>query len=86
MLLAIALDELNNIYIVSDYVRYNKTLDYYINRKDCFKNNHKAQILFELAKTLNYLHKLDPAVIHRNLRPENVFVTSDFKIKLAGFE
>jgi serine/threonine-protein kinase len=86
LLLAIALDDLNNIFVVSEYVRFNKTLDYYIQRKECFKNKHKAQILFELAKTLNYLHHLEPAVIHRNLRPENVFITSEFKVKLVGFE
>jgi serine/threonine-protein kinase len=86
MFLALAMDEMSKIYIISEYVRNNKTLDYYINRKECFKDKHKAQILFELAKTLNYLHKLEPAVIHRNLRPEAVFVTAEFKIKLTGFE
>lgn len=86
LLLALALDEMNKIYIVSEYVRDNKTLDYYISRKDVLKNAHKAQILFELAKTLNYLHRLEPAVIYRNLRPETVFVTAEFKIKLTGFE
>lgn len=86
LLLSIAIDELNNIYVVSEYVRHNRTLDYYISRKDCFKQNQKAEILFEVAKTLNYLHSLDPAVIHRNLRPENVYVTAEFRVKLVGFE
>lgn len=86
MFLALAMDELSKIYIVSEYVRNNKTLDYYINRKKYFKDKQKAQILFELAKTLNYLHKLEPAVIHRNLRPETVFILAECKIKLTGFE
>lgn len=74
------------MHVVSEFVRHNKTLDYYISRKDCFKESQKAEILFELAKTLNYLHSLEPAVIHRNLRPENVYVTADFRVKLIGFE
>ena len=86
LLLAIAIDDLNNIYVVGEYLRHNKTLDYYIRRKECFKQSQKAQILFELAKALHYLHSLDPAVIHRNLRPGHVYVTAEFKIKLAGFE
>lgn len=72
--------------MVTEYVRHLKTLDYYISRRECFKAVQKAEILFELAKTLAYLHSLEPAVIHRNLRPENVFVTGEFKVKLVGFE
>ena len=83
--MALAIDHINNIYIVIESVRNNKSLAYYIKRKNCVKKSIKVQILFELAKTLNYLHRLEPGIIHRNLNPECVFITNDFSVKLSGF-
>lgn len=84
--MALSFDELQNIYIATQYIRHHKTLDYYIQRKDRVQNSVKAQIMFELAKTLAYLHKTSPGVVHRDLKPCNVYITNDFSIKLAGLE
>ena len=84
--MGVSLDELNNLYIISDSNKNHKTLEYYIQRKDKIKVSLKVEILFELAKTLNYLHCLQPSIIHRSLRPSSVFISSDFSLKLSDFE
>ena len=86
LLLCLCIDNINNIYIVLESTKDCKPLSYYINKKHLIKNSLKVQILFELSKTLNYLHSMEPSVIHRNLTPDNIYITSDFKVKLSGFE
>lgn len=39
----------------------------------------------QLLDALNYLHNYKPPIIHRNIKPENVKLNSDGKIKLLAF-
>ncbi|KAA6392020.1 MAG: putative AGC family protein kinase, partial [Streblomastix strix] len=41
------------------------------------------QIIGELASTLKQLHSI--GIIHSDLKPDNVLLTSEFKVKLADF-
>ena len=39
----------------------------------------------DLARAVNYLHQSEPAIHHRDLRPETVFVGQDGALKVSGF-
>ena len=39
----------------------------------------------DLARAVNYLHQCEPAILHRDLRPETVFIGSDGALKVSGF-
>ena len=48
----------------------------------------KAQALdwaLDLVRAVNYLHQSDPTIIHRDLRPQHLHVSSTGVLKVAGF-
>lgn len=45
----------------------------------------KVQLLFEIARGLNYIHSLNPPIIHRDIKPQNIFITSNNTAKLGDF-
>ena len=45
----------------------------------------KYQIILQISQALSYLHSLDPPVIHRDLKPDNILLTGDWAVKLADF-
>ena len=45
----------------------------------------KFNILFQIARALNYMHTLDPPIIHRDIKPLNIFITSNYSAKIGDF-
>ena len=45
----------------------------------------KLKIIFDIAKALNYLYTHDPPIIHRDIKPDNIFLGSDMKAKIGDF-
>ena len=44
--------------------------------------------LIEILEAINYLHELDPSVIHRNIKPENILINKSLNnkfIKISDF-
>jgi len=46
--------------------------------------SEKRMVALQLAQVLLFLHSCSPAIIHRDIKPDNIFVLGD-KIKLADF-
>jgi serine/threonine protein kinase len=42
-------------------------------------------IFIELLEGLNYLHKQNPIIIHKDLRPENILIIMDFNKDVKFF-
>ncbi len=43
------------------------------------------EIAFQILDILQYLHQLNPAVIHRDIKPQNLIITSKGKVFLVDF-
>jgi serine/threonine protein kinase len=43
----------------------------------------RLRIALEIAKIFEYLHDMDPPVIHGHLTPNNILFTKDFKVKIT---
>jgi len=50
-----------------------------------FGMNQKLSFCIDAAAGMKYLHSLEPPHIHRDLKPQNLLVTSNWRIKIADF-
>lgn len=50
-----------------------------------FQENNVREIAQQILVILNYLHSLNPAVIHRDIKPHNIIQTEEEKIYLVDF-
>jgi hypothetical protein len=61
------------IFIVMEYIKGGSLTDYMKNKKFNFTEKRAAEIIYQLAKGLRYLHKY--GIIHRDLKPDNIMLT-----------
>ena len=69
------------LYIILEYIK-NGNLFEYMNKQ----NMSLDQILsyfYQIVSAINYLHKKN--ILHRNIKPENVLIENDKKVKLCDF-
>lgn len=85
MLLGVSIDNQNNLYIITELYPKYSLQDFIEKNKGKMDLRLKIEILFDIAKGLNYLHQLDPPILHRDLKPHNIFINSNFKAKIGDF-
>jgi len=50
-----------------------------------FPISRKLSFCIDAAAGMKYLHSLEPPHIHRDLKPQNLLVTSNWRVKIADF-
>ena len=61
------------IFIVMEYIKGGSLTDYMKNKKFNFTERRAAELIYQLAKGIKYLHKY--GIIHRDLKPDNIMLT-----------
>lgn len=75
--------EYNNLpYIVTEYVK-GQTLRDVLDYKRCFSLNESCSIMLQLCEALIEVHSKN--IVHRDIKPQNVYYASDGEIKLGDF-
>jgi serine/threonine protein kinase len=76
--------EIDRHYLVMDLADGDYLSDLLEKRKTAFSLSEMTGWADQLLDALNYLHSQAPPVIHRDLRPQNIKLTSDGRIKLLA--
>lgn len=85
MLIAVAIDDDYNVLIVTELLP-KKSLDVFtLENKGRINLGTKVSILLEVAVALNYLHTLNPSIVHRDVKPKNIFISHHLAAKLGDF-
>lgn len=73
---------LRYLFIQMEYIR-NGTLSDYIQRRDSVERLATLQIFQQIVRGLEYVHS--KGVVHRDLKPTNIFVADDLVFKIGDF-
>jgi serine/threonine protein kinase len=75
----------NRYYLVMDYIE-GELLEHYIEKTDGFiEEKEIRKIAIEICDVLEYLHSQKQPVIFRDIKPSNIIITHDGKMKLIDF-
>lgn len=85
MLLAVAIDNEYNLYILTEYQENSNLEEFLHTHKSQLPLRAKVTILMQLSCALNYLHKLIPPVVHRDIKLRNVLMSSSGSATLVDF-
>jgi serine/threonine protein kinase len=77
-------NENDNLYIVEDYIE-GKNLEQYIKMNANISDNTILSIASELCEILEYLHGLNPPIIYRDLKPQNIIISKGQQVTLVDF-
>lgn len=75
--------ENNTAYIVMEYLNGQSLKDYLLGRGNSISFNEAQQILCPIMAALSDLHR--GGLLHRDVAPDNIFLTSDGQAKLLDF-
>nr|XP_043611427.1 serine/threonine-protein kinase CTR1 [Erigeron canadensis] len=53
--------------------------------KKILDERHRLKMAFDVAKGMNYLHKRNPPIVHRDLKSPNLLVDKNYTVKVADF-
>ncbi|HMO23749.1 MAG TPA: serine/threonine-protein kinase, partial [Candidatus Melainabacteria bacterium] len=76
--------EQGRVYAVLEYVR-GETLKAKVAREGPLAEGEARRIGAAVCEILEYLHSLTPAMVHRDVTPENIMITEDGAVKLIDF-
>ena len=75
--------EYNNLpYIVTEFVR-GQTIRDVLDYKRCFSLNESCSIMMQLCDAVHEIHSKN--IVHRDIKPQNIYYSSDGSIKLGDF-
>ncbi len=78
--------EIDRHYLVMELVEGEDAGELLAKNKNSIAFSDAANWADQLLDTLDYLHTLAPPIVHGDVKPQNVLLTSRGKIKLLGFD
>ena len=84
-MLGVALNSDNFLFVVTELCEEKSLKQFMKKFKGKLPVALKYKILFEVAVAIYYLHSLTPSLVHRDIKSENIFITSSHKAKLGDF-
>ncbi|NXO02232.1 RIPK2 kinase, partial [Rhinopomastus cyanomelas] len=73
--------------IVTEYMT-NGSLNHLLHEKDAYPGIPwclRYRILYEIALGVNYLHNMNPPLLHHDLKTQNILLDDEFHVKIADF-
>lgn len=74
----------DSIYTVMEYIE-GRDLQYYLDQNASFSEELVRKWLLQLAEVLEYLHSQRPAILHSDIKPANIMITSSWDVCLIDF-
>jgi tRNA A-37 threonylcarbamoyl transferase component Bud32 len=71
-------------YLLLEYI-HGQDLRQYVNEKGKMAERAVLAVAVQIADILNYLHTREPAIVHRDLTPENLIISDKSKVMLIDF-
>jgi len=74
-------------FLVTEYLPMGSLMSVFKSREGGadFEMGQKLSFCLDAAAGMKYLHSLEPPHIHRDLKPQNMLVTSNWRVKIADF-
>ncbi|XP_028328653.1 receptor-interacting serine/threonine-protein kinase 2 [Gouania willdenowi] len=73
--------------IVTEFMS-NGSLDMLLHEKDTYPVvawSLRVRILYEIALGVNFLHNMNPPLLHHDLKLQNILLDAEYHVKVAGF-
>ncbi|TWW72839.1 receptor-interacting serine/threonine-protein kinase 2-like isoform X1 [Takifugu flavidus] len=73
--------------IVTEYMS-NGSLDLLLHQKDVYPSLGwplRLRILYEISLGVNFLHNMNPPLLHHDLKTQNILLDGEFHVKIADF-
>jgi len=77
--------EANHHYLVMEYIDGQTLEDQLKTNGGKLAPDYMIDVAIQILETLEYLHRLPQPVIYRDLKPSNVMITADGRVKLIDF-
>lgn len=84
-LFGVGLDQGSTVLIVTELCEQLSLKSFFKKFKDKIPGKVKLKMIFDIAKSLFHIHSERPSIVHRDVKPENIFLTADLKAKLGDF-
>lgn len=75
----------NAIYMVTEYMSHGALAEIIINPSIEMDMRTKASMASDVSNGINFLHSLQPALLHADIKSHNVFINSDLRAKIGDF-
>ncbi|MCM1209566.1 MAG: protein kinase, partial [Ruminococcus sp.] len=77
--------EENRTYLLREYID-GETIEQHIEKQGTYDKKEALSVMLEICRIVEKLHKYSPAIIHRDIKPQNVVITKDGSYKFIDWE